>query len=96
LSPRQRHPVVVDAKPDIVTCVKEQNRVAPKLTGKLVLHWSVETDGTTSGVGVALASAAFKGTHFAMCLTKLAENWQFPKHQVKHAPIDFPFPSLTM
>jgi predicted Zn finger-like uncharacterized protein len=81
--------VVVANKPAIVKCVNEQKKQQPGLTGKLVMRWTIQTSGRTTGV--AVRSDEFKKTYMANCISGLIKNWTFPKHKKQGEPIDFPF-----
>jgi predicted Zn finger-like uncharacterized protein len=81
--------VVVANKPAIVKCVNEQKKQQPGLTGKLVMRWTIQTNGRTSGV--AVRSEEFKKTYMANCISGLIKGWTFPKHKKQGEPIDFPF-----
>ncbi|MGA9523186.1 MAG: AgmX/PglI C-terminal domain-containing protein, partial [Myxococcaceae bacterium] len=58
--------------------------------GRLVMSWNVSLDGQVSDVSVR--SKEFADLPLVGCLTKQIGTWTFPKHEVQHAPIDFPFP----
>jgi hypothetical protein len=81
--------VVVAAKPAIVKCVNEQKKRNPALSGKLVMRWTVQTSGKTTGV--AVMSDEHKKTYMAQCISGLVKQWTFPKHRKQGEPIDFPF-----
>ena len=81
--------VVVANKPAIVKCVSEQKKRNPGLSGKLVMRWTIQTNGMTKGVSVR--SEEFKSTYMASCISGLIKGWTFPKHRVQGDPIDFPF-----
>lgn len=81
--------VVVANKAAIVKCVNEQKKQQPGLTGKLVMRWTIQTSGRTTGVSVR--SEEFKKTYMANCISGLIKGWTFPKHRKQGAPIDFPF-----
>jgi hypothetical protein len=81
--------VVLANKPAIVRCVNEQKKKDPGLSGKLVMRWSIQTSGKTSGVSVR--TDEFKSTYMASCITGLVKSWTFPRHQRQGDPIDFPF-----
>ena len=81
--------VVVANKPAIVKCVSEQKKQQPGLTGKLVMRWTIQTSGRTTGV--AVRSEEFKKTYMANCISGLIKSWSFPKHKKQGEPIDFPF-----
>ncbi|WP_224368444.1 adventurous gliding motility protein GltJ [Hyalangium versicolor] len=81
--------VVVANKPAIMKCVGEQRKRDPDISGKLVMHWTIQTSGKTSGVSVV--SDEFKKTYMASCITGLIKGWTFPKHKKQGDPIDFPF-----
>ena len=80
--------VVLFATGDINKCRSEHKKKEPKVTGKLVARFTVETSGKTSGI--TLVSSEFKGSTFAKCLTGLIEDWSFPKSKQKSAPFDLP------
>jgi hypothetical protein len=81
--------VVVANKSAIVRCVNEQKKKEPGLTGRLVMRWTIQTSGRTSGVSVR--TEEFKKTYMANCISGLIKGWKFPRHKKQGAPIDFPF-----
>lgn len=81
--------VVVANKPAILSCVSEQKKKDPGLGGKLVVRWTIQTSGKTTGVQIR--SEELKSTYMAMCISGLVRGWTFPKHQIQGDPIDFPF-----
>ncbi|RKH88559.1 DUF4339 domain-containing protein [Corallococcus sp. AB045] len=81
--------VVLNNKPAIVKCVNEQKQKDPSLSGKLVMRWTVQTSGKTTGV--SCRTDEFRSSHMATCITGLIKSWSFPKHQKQGEPIDFPF-----
>jgi hypothetical protein len=81
--------VVLANKPAIVKCVSEQKKKNPSLSGKLVMRWSIQTNGRTKNI--SCQTAEFRSTYMAGCISGLIKNWTFPKHKVEGQPIDFPF-----
>ncbi len=81
--------VVLANKPAIVRCVNEQKKRDPGISGKLVMRWTIQTSGRTTGV--AVRTDEFRKTYMASCITGLIKGWSFPKHRKQGAPIDFPF-----
>ena len=81
--------VVTDNKPAIVKCVNEQKKKDPGLSGKLVMRWTVQTNGKTKGVSVQ--SPEYAKTYMATCISGLIKGWTFPQHKKQGDPIDFPF-----
>jgi len=81
--------VVLENKPAIVKCVNEQKKKDPSTSGKLVMRWTIQTNGKTKNVSVR--STQFARTYMASCIAGLVKGWTFPKHEVQGAPIDFPF-----
>ena len=81
--------VVLSNKPSIVKCVGEQKAKDPGLSGKLVVRWTIKTNGRTSGVTVL--SDELRSTHLAGCITGLVKSWKFPAHRVQGDSVDFPF-----
>jgi predicted Zn finger-like uncharacterized protein len=81
--------VVVANKPAIMKCVGEQKKKDPGVTGRLVMRWTIQTNGRTTGV--AVKSDEFKKTYMASCVSGLIKGWTFPKHRKQGDPIDFPF-----
>ena len=81
--------VVLDNKPAIVKCVNEQKKKDPALSGKLVMRWTVQTNGKTKGVSVQ--SPEYARTYMATCISGLIKGWTFPQHRKQGDPIDFPF-----
>jgi len=81
--------VVVANKPALAKCVEDQRKKDPGNSGKLVMKWTVQTNGRTSNIGVA--SDEFKGTYIATCIGGLVKTWTFPKHKKQGEPVQFPF-----
>jgi hypothetical protein len=81
--------VVVANKPAIMKCVGDQKKKDPGVSGRLVMRWSIQTSGKTTGV--AVKTDEFKKTYMASCISGLIRGWNFPKHRKQGDPIDFPF-----
>jgi hypothetical protein len=81
--------VVLANKPSIMKCVSEQKAKDPGLSGKLVMRWTIKTNGRTGGVSVV--SSELKSTYLASCISGLVRSWKFPTHRVQGDPVDFPF-----
>ena len=81
--------VVAANKPAITNCVNEQKKKSPGISGKLVMRWTIQPSGRTTGVTVK--SDEFKKTYMASCISGLIKGWTFPKHRKQGDPIDFPF-----
>ncbi|MBN1209980.1 MAG: adventurous gliding motility protein GltJ [Myxococcaceae bacterium] len=81
--------VVVANKPAIKRCVDEQKKRDPGSSGRLVMRWTIQPSGRTTGVSIR--SDEFRKTYLATCMSGLIKSWTFPKHRKQGAPIDFPF-----
>jgi predicted Zn finger-like uncharacterized protein len=81
--------VVLANKSAIKRCVDEQKKRDPGISGKLVMHWVIQTSGRTTGVSVK--SDEYKRTYMASCIAGLIRGWTFPRHKKQGDPIDFPF-----
>jgi hypothetical protein len=81
--------VVLQNKAALATCAQEQKKRDPSLSGKLVVRWSIQTNGKTSKV--APQTAEFKNTYMATCVSNVIKQMHFPAHKVEGDPIDFPF-----
>ncbi|MFL5356485.1 adventurous gliding motility protein GltJ [Archangium sp.] len=81
--------VVLANKPAIIKCVNEQKKKDPGLSGKLVMRWTIQTNGKTKNV--SCQTSEFRSTYMASCISGLIKGWNFPKHRVQGDPIDFPF-----
>ncbi|WNG56487.1 adventurous gliding motility protein GltJ [Archangium gephyra] len=81
--------VVLANKPAIIKCVNEQKKKDPGLSGKLVMRWTIQTNGKTKNV--SCQTSEFRTTYMATCISGLIKGWSFPKHKVQGDPIDFPF-----
>ncbi|MBK7857078.1 MAG: DUF4339 domain-containing protein [Archangiaceae bacterium] len=81
--------VVRNHKAQVDACVEQQHAAAPDATGKLVMRWSVEPDGTVSEV--AANAGEMSKSALADCLAKEIAGWSFPKHALAHPPVEFPF-----
>ena len=73
-------------KGDIDKCKEEHQKKEPKVTGQLAARFTVETNGSTSGI--AIVSTQFKSTTFATCLADKIRNWSFGKAKQKSDPYD--------
>lgn len=81
--------VVAAHKAEVDACVRAQKTAHPDASGRLVMRWKVHLDGHVSHIGVA--SQELADLPLAACLEKAIAGWTFPKHEVPHAPIEFPF-----
>lgn len=81
--------VVVANKPAIMKCVNEQKKKDPGLSGKLMMRWTIQTSGKTTGVQVV--GDEFRKTYMASCISGLVKGWIFPKHRKQGDPVEFPF-----
>ena len=82
--------VVLANKPSIVRCVNEQKARDGNLHGTLVMHWTIQTSGKTTGINAV--TDQFRSSYMATCLTGLVKSWTFPKHKYQPGePVDFPF-----
>ncbi|WP_426753401.1 adventurous gliding motility protein GltJ [Myxococcus sp. Y35] len=81
--------VVLANKPAIVKCVNEQKKKDPSLSGKLVMRWTIQTSGKTTGI--SCRTDEFRSTYMASCISGLIKSWTFPRHKRQGEPIDFPF-----
>ncbi len=82
--------VVGSNKAAIESCVQAQKAADPDTSGRLVMRWNVSLDGRVSDVSVR--SKEFADLPLVGCLQKEVRTWTFPKHEVEHAPVEFPFP----
>jgi hypothetical protein len=73
-------------KGDIDKCKEEHKKKEPKVTGQLAARFTVEPNGSTSGI--TIVSSQFKGTTFATCLGDKIKNWSFNKAKQKSDPYD--------
>jgi len=81
--------VVVSHKSEIKRCVTEYKNVGGAESGTLVMRWTIEQNGTTSGVKPTKGAEHEK---LARCVGTLIKGWKFPAYSgPKMAPIDFPF-----
>ncbi len=74
--------------PAIKQCVERQRQKDPSVTGKLLVKWVVQPDGTVTLVEVQ--SDEFKTSTFASCLLPLIKTWKFPPSS-QATPVVFPF-----
>ncbi|MFE8598479.1 AgmX/PglI C-terminal domain-containing protein [Archangium violaceum] len=81
--------VVLNHKQAILQCVNEQKKRQPGLSGKLVMRWSLQTNGKTKDVSCRTPELC--STYLAGCLSGLIQGWSFPKPRAQRGPIDFPF-----
>src|SRR5262249_17503443 len=86
---RDTRTVVVQNKQSILSCVTDQRKRDPNLSGRMVMRWQIHTNGKTSNV--SCQSDEFKGTPLAGCIGGLIKTWTFPRHKIQGEPINFPF-----
>ena len=80
---------VLRHKAEIDQCKSQYQRTDPDSSERLVMRWTVHLDGRTSNVTVQ--TEEFAGTPVAACLQKVIKKITFPKHQIQHDPVSFPF-----
>lgn len=73
-------------KGDIDKCQDEHKKKEPKVTGQLAARFTVEPNGSTSGISIV--STQFKSTTFATCLGEKIRGWTFGKAKQKSDPYD--------
>lgn len=81
--------VVLANKASLGRCVEQQRAKDPGTSGKLLMKWTILTNGRTANISVA--SEEFKGTPISSCIGALIKSWVFPKHKKQGDPITFPF-----
>ncbi|MBX5480232.1 MAG: AgmX/PglI C-terminal domain-containing protein [Myxococcaceae bacterium] len=81
--------VVAQHRAEIDACIRAQRAAAPELSGRLVMQWSVSLDGRVSDIRAQ--SAGRTTAALADCLKQAIAGWRFPKHEVPHGPVEFPF-----
>jgi hypothetical protein len=77
---------LVFKKSEIDRCRDEHRKKEPKVSGKLVARFAVDTSGRTTDL--AVVSTEFKGTTFEKCLTEAIRGWTFSKAKEKSAPYE--------
>ena len=85
----KRFEVVRAHKSQIDACVEAQKAVTPDESGRLVMRWTVESDGRVSDVSAA--SGEMSKSALSECLAKAIAGWTFPKHAITHSPVEVPF-----
>jgi Ca-activated chloride channel family protein len=81
--------VVKGNVPAIQGCVEKQRAREPGRSGKIVMKWTILTNGKTAKIEIV--SLEFKDTYLATCLTGLIKTWQFPRTHTQGDPVVFPF-----
>jgi len=82
--------VVVAHKAQVMKCRAAALAVDPDLSGKLVMRWTVNTDGEAEDVQ-ALPDGDLADTDLAACVEQAIWDWKFPRHTEEQSPITFPF-----
>jgi hypothetical protein len=80
--------VVAGHKSNIKKCVDEQKAKDPDSTGKIMMNWTIQKNGSVSNV--QCGTDEFKSSAMAKCMTREIATWKFP--QFKGSPIPVPFP----
>jgi hypothetical protein len=89
LSREQIYRVVASHVAAIQFCFEKELQRFPKLTGKVVLGWRVELDGSVSGARVDSSTLSHPPTEG--CMVRQLKTWSFPKPQGTVAQVSFPF-----
>jgi Ca-activated chloride channel family protein len=75
--------------PAIQACVAKQYEKEPRVSGKLVMKWTILTSGKTAQIEVV--SDEYKSTYLATCMRGLIKGWTFPRTKTQGDPVVFPF-----
>jgi len=81
---------ILTRRAEVAACAREQKAKNPDVKGNMVVEWNIATSGRTSQVRLASPST-FQGTHFADCVMKLVQTWQFPAHRTAGGTRKFNF-----
>ena len=81
---------ILSRRNEVATCAREQRAKNANVKGNMVMEWNIATSGRTSQVRLA-SPTTFQGTHFADCVTKLIQSWQFPAHRTAGGTRKFNF-----
>lgn len=73
---------------EVKACVERQKLKNPALTGKLVLRWVVQPDGTVTAVATQTDTAG--SPELSGCLIRLIRSWKFPV-STQPTTVTFPF-----
>lgn len=76
-------------KAEVEACKRAHASSMPEPSGRLVMRWRVDLAGKVTDVGPATRSAA--SLPLVGCLQGVIAGMQFPKHEVPHGEIEFPF-----
>jgi len=82
---------ILSRKAEVASCAREQKAKDSNVKGAMVVEWNIATSGKTSQVRLAATASNFQGTHFADCVMKLIQNWQFPAHRTAGGTRKFNF-----
>jgi len=82
--------VVFAQKAELKRCATAYKESGGANSGTLVMRWSIEPNGRTSGVQPIKGA---EHAQLASCIGDLVKGWRFPAYSgPKMPPIDFPFP----
>ena len=73
----------------LLDCYKNELKVTPKISGKVILNWTIGTDGKVLKASVEQSTLKNEGVE--NCLVELAKKWQFVKPNGGLCHIKFPF-----
>lgn len=73
----------------VKACWELSLRTNPTLSGRIVMHWTVDLDGVPRQVGVE--SSTMQPSAVPGCLRTLIEGWRFPKPTGGSVEVSFPF-----
>jgi len=74
--------------PQVKACHQRALETNPKLSGKVVIHWTIDAHGATRNVGVE--SNTMEASSTPACLQTLIKKWRFVK-PCRNVEVSFPF-----
>ena len=75
--------------PKVKACYEWALKTTPTLAGKIVMHWTIDTDGAPRSIDVE--SNSMQPSPVPGCLQALIAEWQFPKPVGGNIEVSFPF-----
>jgi hypothetical protein len=72
-------------------CNKEQKKRDASVQGKMVVNFTIQTDGKVSTIGLDAKTAEFKGTFVADCISQTIKRIRFPAFGGGPKSVPFPF-----
>jgi hypothetical protein len=71
--------VIQEHAAQIRYCYEQQLAIDPKLSGKVVIKWIINADGSATGAQIEIGDTTLKDPKVHQCMKERIQSWEFPK-----------------